>query len=142
MSDALRQQIHKFYAAYAAGKIDAVLEAFDENVDFVSFAPRELFPVLGRRHGRAEVATTMKVMHAAFEFVAYQPFFIVVSDEKEAATMVLARLKQRSTGRFIQLYIANFMRFRDGRVTEFREFMDTFDAAQQILGREIDLSKV
>jgi len=52
---------------------------------------------------------------------------------------VLARLRQRASGRVIQLFIADFLRFRDGRIVEMREFMDSFDAVQQVLGREIYL---
>jgi ketosteroid isomerase-like protein len=31
--------------------------------------------------------------------------------------------------------IADFLRFRDGRLVEFREFMNTFDVVQQALNR-------
>lgn len=141
MSDALRRRIQDYYQAYAEGRFDEVLAALDENVVFVSYAPTEVFPVLGRRTGKAAVATTINVMNAAFEHLNYQPIFMVVADE-EAAAIVLARLRQRSTGRVIQVLLAHFLRFREGRIVEFREFMDSFDAVQQVLGREIDLSKV
>jgi ketosteroid isomerase-like protein len=32
---------------------------------------------------------------------------------------------------------AHFLRLRNGRIVELREFMDTFDAVQQVLGREL-----
>lgn len=51
--------------------------------------------------------------------------------------MLSMRLKQRANGRIIHLLIAQFMRFRQGRLFELREFMDTFDAVQQVPGREI-----
>jgi ketosteroid isomerase-like protein len=34
-------------------------------------------------------------------------------------------------------HIANFHRFRDGKVVEYRGFTDSFDAVEQILGREL-----
>jgi ketosteroid isomerase-like protein len=54
----------------------------------------------------------------------------------------MARLRQRSTNRIIQLLVAHFMRLRDGRIIEMREFMDSFDAVQQVLGHEIDMTKL
>jgi ketosteroid isomerase-like protein len=33
------------------------------------------------------------------------------------------------------------MRLEDGRIVELRDFMDSFDAVQQVLGRELSLPK-
>ena len=46
---------------------------------------------------------------------------------------------QRSTSRIIQLMFAQFLRFKDERIMELREFMDSFDAVEQVLGHEIEL---
>ena len=54
---------------------------------------------------------------------------------------MLARLRQRTTGRIIQLFIADFIRLENNRIVELREFMDSFDAVQQVLGREIEIAK-
>ncbi len=35
----------------------------------------------------------------------------------------------------LRFQIVNFLRVRDGRVVEFREFLNTFDAVEQTLGR-------
>jgi uncharacterized protein len=140
MSDALRRRIYDLYDAYREGRLDDVLDAFDEEIDYVSYAPVEVFPFLGRRRGKAAVAETAQRLRETFEYLSYQPIFLVASGD-EAAAIVLARLRQRATGRIIQLFVANFARFRGTRIVEFREFLDSFDAVQQVLGREIDLSK-
>jgi hypothetical protein len=36
-------------------------------------------------------------------------------------------------------HIADFRRFRDGRLVEFREFMNTFDVVQQVLDRQLTI---
>ena len=41
---------------------------------------------------------------------------------------------QRSTDRTLRFHIANFLRIRDGRLVEFREFANTFDLVEQALG--------
>jgi ketosteroid isomerase-like protein len=65
----------------------------------------------------------------------------MVTETEDAAVIVLARLRQRSTDRIIQLFVADFLRFDKGRIVEIREFMDSFDAVQQVLGREITISQ-
>ena len=108
---------------------------YDE-IDFVSYTPVENFPCLGKQAGKAAVVNSLKIIHAHFEFVTFQPILLVVQDE-DAAPTIMARLKQGTNGRIIRLVVAWFFRFRDGKAVEFREFMDSFDAVEQVLGREI-----
>ena len=42
---------------------------------------------------------------------------------------------QRATKRTLTFRTVNFLRFRDGRLVEFREFTDTFDVVERALGR-------
>ena len=138
LNELLRKRLYDLYAAFAAGRIDDVLREFDDNVVMTSYAPIDVLPFLGRRQGKAAVADTMRSAHREFEHLSYQPIFMV-TEEDDAAVIVLARLRQRSTGRVIQLFVAHFIRFGGGRIVELREFMDSFDAVQQVLGREISL---
>jgi len=136
----LRGRLYDLYAAYAEGRIDDALVSFDEEVTMTSHAPVDVFPYLGRKQGKAAIAATMRSAHSAFEYLSYTPVFMVTENET-AAAIVLARLRQRTTNRIIQLFVADFFRLENGRIVEFREFMDSFDAVQQVLGREIELSK-
>jgi len=140
MDNSLRARLYALYEAFAAGHIDDALRDFDDGVVMTSYAPVDIFPYLGRKQGKAAVAATMKTAHAEFEYLAYQPIFMV-TEQEDAAVIVLARLRQRTTGRIIQLFVADFVRFQNGRIVELRQFMDSFDAVQQVLGREISLSK-
>ena len=72
----------------------------------------------------------------AFEFVACEPISIVIELEN-AAVMLFTRGVSRVTGRSVQGMLAHFIRFRDGKIVELREFMDSFHAAEQALGREL-----
>jgi hypothetical protein len=140
MSELLRKRLFDLYAAYAEGRIDEVLRDFDDSVVMTSYAPVDIFPYLGRKQGKAAVAATMRSAHAEFDYLGYQPIFMV-TEQEDAAVIILARLRQRTTGRTIQLFIADFIRFQKGRIVEIREFMDSFDAVQQVLGREIAISQ-
>lgn len=140
MSQEQRARIYELYAAYRAGRIDHVLNDFDDEAELISYAPVQVFPYLGRQHGKAAIAETMKKVAAEFEILTYQPIFMVVENDS-AGTIVMARLRQRSTDRIISLLVAHFIQFRDRRIVELREFMDSFDAVQQVLGREIDTTR-
>lgn len=140
MDEPLRGRLYQLYAAYGAGRIDDVLAAFADDVMMTSYAPVDVFPYLGRKQGKAAVAATMRAAQGEFEFAGYQPVFMVVEAEA-AAVILLARLRQRASGRMIQLFIAHFLRLREGLIVELREFMDSFDAVEQVLGREISVGK-
>ena len=138
MTTALRQRVETLCSAYARGNIEFVLGFVDEDVDFVSYAPVEIFPCLGKQHGKAAVAASLKAIHESFEFLTYQPI-LLVAEREDAAVTIMAKLKQRATGRIIHIVFAHFLRFRNGRIVEFREFMDSFDAVEQVLGRHIEI---
>lgn len=139
MPDSLRQHIVDLYAAYAEGRFATVLDACDDDVDFLSYAPRDVFPYLGHRHGKSALAATFQAARMQYEYVTLQPLSVVIENDN-AATILLTRQRQRTTGRVIQLFRAQFVRFRAGRVIRIRDFLDSFDAVQQVLGREIDLT--
>jgi len=69
----------------------------------------------------------------------YEPRIIVVDGDR-AAVMSDVAFQQRSTGRTVSTQLANFLRFRDGKLVEFREFANTFDLVEQALGRFIDVA--
>ena len=139
MSETVRQRMRELYARYAARDLDGVLAGFAEDAVFISFAPVDVFPFLGRKVGRLAIAAAFKAIGEDYELLSYVPTFLVADDE-QAAGLIAARFKQRSSGRIIQVTLAHFVRFCDGRISEFREFMDTFDAVEQVTGREIEIN--
>ena len=73
-----------------------------------------------------------------FSLERYEPRIVIVEDDR-AAVMSDVAFKQRTTGLVLTAHLANFLRFRDGRLIEFREFANTFDMVEQALGRWIDV---
>ena len=139
MSISLRERIYDVYKTFSAGRLDLLSEMFDERVDFMSNAPREVFPYLGRLLGRAAVMRGLAAVHQEFDSVRFVPLRIIIDDDQSAGVIVSIELRQRATARIIRLFAAHFLRFQDNRIIEYRAFLDTFDAVQQVLGREIDL---
>ena len=140
MSLALRERIYEIYKTFSEGDFNRLGDMFDENVDFISNAPIEIFPYLGRRIGRAEVIKALSAVHSEFEAIEYLPLRILVEDQT-AGLIVSINLTQRKTKRIMRFFSANFLRFRDNRIVEYRAFLDSFEAAQQVLGREFNVTK-
>lgn len=74
---------------------------------------------------------------AEFSLDRYTAEIIVVVDR--AAAMSDAGFTQRSTGRILLFRLTNFLRFKEGRVIEFREFSNTFDVVEQALGHAVEI---
>ncbi|MER8284561.1 nuclear transport factor 2 family protein, partial [Acinetobacter baumannii] len=68
----------------------------------------------------------------------YQAEIIIVENDR-AAVISDVSFTQRATNRLLRFRVANFLRFQDGRLIEFREFSNSFDVVEQALGRELTL---
>ena len=139
MSAALRERLNSLYAAFKLGNADFLLNAFDEEIEFISYSPLDVFPFLGHHRGKTAMGEALSAGYAQFEFITYEPVMTVCEAEDAAAAVVFARVIHRQTGRAVQMMIAHFLRFRNGKIVEMREFMDSFRAVEQIIWRKIDL---
>ena len=138
MSISLKERIYEIYRTFSAGHLDQVADMFDERVDFISNAPVDVFPYLGHRVGKVQVMKALEAVHDEFSTVEYLPLKIII-DGQSAGVIVSIRLTQRTTRRLIRVFSAHFLQFKDNRIIEYRAFLDTLEAVQQVLGREFDL---
>jgi ketosteroid isomerase-like protein len=139
LSDARRQQIAEFYRAYGGGRVETLLENFADDAQYVGLSGGEVFPSLGYRRGRDAIAGTMKSLRANYEFDAVRPVSIAI-DGDNAAVIALALFRRRTMATTTELFLAHFLRFRDGHIVEFREYVDAADAVQRALESETGAS--
>jgi len=132
--DETRVLVRDLYAAYARGDSARVADMIDDEIDWIIYGPVQVFSFTGARRGKAAVLETLAGVAAEYALDRYQPEIIVVDGER-AAVMSNVAFVQRATGRTLSFRNASFLRFRNGRVVEFREFSDTFDVVEQALGR-------
>ena len=132
----VRATMDELYAAYAARSFERMAPLIDENIDWIIYAPVMVFPYAGARRGRDAVLEVLAAISEAFAMESYQREIVVVEGER-VAVMADVAFKQKATGRILRFRVANFMRFQDGRLIEFREFTNTFDVVEQALGREL-----
>jgi uncharacterized protein len=77
-----------------------------------------------------------QTVHARYSHMRHEVRTIVAEGDKVAAN-IRAFFRKRSNDRIVQFDVAIFITLRDGRVTQIREIMDTYDLIQQVL--ELDV---
>jgi ketosteroid isomerase-like protein len=136
--EATRAAVNDLYDAYAKGDGERVARYIDDQIDWVIHGPVQVFPFAGARRGKHAVLEALGAIAKDYSVERYVPQQVVV-DGDNAAVMSNVAFKQRATGRVLSFHVADFMRFRDGRIVEFREFANTFDLVEQALGRFINV---
>jgi ketosteroid isomerase-like protein len=124
--------------AFQLGDHERLAARYHDDIDWIIHAPISIFPYAGVRRGKNEVLASMAMIYQAYSIVKYEVLMKLVDDDR-AATIAETQLVQRETGRTIRSRMANFMRFRDGKMIEYRGFSDSFDTAEQVLGHEIEI---
>jgi len=137
MADDLhRQRVLNFLDAFYSGDIEGALACCSDDIDFVAHAPVDILPHMGHRKGKAAVREMWQAVHARYSGMRHEVPIIVAEGDKVAAC-IRVLFRKRSNDRVVQIDIADFYRFRDGRIAQIRQFLDSFDLVQQVLERNI-----
>lgn len=119
--------------AYVAGDVETVAALIDDDIDWCIYGPSRVFAFEGPRRGKAQAMEVLAAIGALFELKRYEHEQLIVEGDR-AAVLSQTSFVQRSTGRTLSMRLINFIRVRDGKIVEFREFSDTFDAVEQAAG--------
>lgn len=136
VADLSQQRVLKFLDAFYSGDAATATACCDEELDSITYAPIELFPHLGHKHGNAWVAEAIKTQQKRYSDRKYEIKFIAVDGDK-IATMQFISLRKRNDDRVVHLEAAEFFTLRGGRILLHRSFFDSFDFVQQLLGRDL-----
>jgi ketosteroid isomerase-like protein len=136
--NATRAAVKALYEAYSARDLDRVASLIHEDIEWIIYGPVQVFPFHGPRRGKAQVLDVLAALGKDYALERHVPEIILVEGER-AAVLSDAAFVQRATNRTLSLRLADFLRFRDGRLIEFREFTDTFDAVEQALGKWLEV---
>jgi ketosteroid isomerase-like protein len=135
---ATRAAVKTLYEAYAARDLDRVASVIHDDIEWIIHGPVQVFPFQGPRRGKAQVLDVLGAIAKDYELERYVPEIVVVEGDRAAVMSDVAFL-QRATNRTLSMRLADFLRFHDGQLIEFREFTDTFDAVEQALGKWIEV---
>ncbi len=133
-----RALVRELYDAYERRDFVGVAALIHDDIDWMIYGPVAVFPFAGARKGRDAVLQAMAAIAESYALESYRREIVIVEGER-AAVMSDVAFTQRKTGRIMRFRLANFLRFQDGRVIEFREFANTFDVVEQALGHELTL---
>ena len=126
------QHVKDAYAKFVAGDAPGVLDAVDDNVRWEVIGQPGAYPTFGVRHGRAGVADFFTTLAGLEEITEFAPIDFHASGDK---VIVFGRVAAttRETGVKTDTAWAHEFTLAGGKITSFREFLDTaqFVAARQ-----------
>ncbi len=130
--------VQAFYQAYASRDVARIAPLLAEQVSWAIVGPCQVLPFCGEHHGKAAVMKLFdELIPAAVQFRSFEPKVLLIDGDRAATYLKLTGYLQ-ATGRVISYHCGQFVRFQDDQVICFRSIIDSFDAAEQVLGHHID----
>jgi hypothetical protein len=135
-----REFIESFYRARLSRDPARIEPYIDDNVDWLITGPIELLQFCGQRCNKAEVVDTITRVMPAIMHVAKVELESMLIDRDRAATFNRLTGVLAGTGRTISYQQAQFMQFRANKLVEYRAILDSFNAAEQMIGHPIEVA--
>jgi ketosteroid isomerase-like protein len=135
--DQIRETVESFRRARASRDPKQIEPFLDDDVDWLLTGPVELLAYCGQRRGKAEVLDCLTRLHpAVLSGCRVERTSLLIDGDRSASLSRLIGI-QRSTGRTICYNQAQFLQFRDGKIVKYRGIIDSFSAAEQMIGHPI-----
>jgi len=132
-----RVLVEAFYAAYATRDAAKIAAFLDDDVEWTISGPVDYLRFCGTHRGKAAVLDLIGQQVPAVLRVSSFVADAILVDGDRVATLSRQTSRRAVDGRVISYRVANFMRFRDGRLVENLSLLDSFDAVEQVLGRPL-----
>jgi ketosteroid isomerase-like protein len=135
-----RETVEAFYQAYTARDLVKLGTLLDDDAIWTINGPVELLQFCGERRGKQAVLDMVgRLVPEVFEITGFAADTMLIDDDRAAS---LNRLTGRraADGRIISYRVATFVRFCNGKVVEYCSVIDSFDAAEQVLGHPFTLA--
>jgi len=130
--------VQAFYQAYASRNAERIEPLIADHVKWAIVGPSQVLPYCGEHLGKAAVMKLFRdVIPGAIQFRSFEPEVILIDGDR-AATYLKLTGYLHNTGRLISYHCGQFVRFEDDKAVCFRSIIDSFDAAEQVLGHYID----
>lgn len=131
-----RQRVLDYLDAFYAGDVARAQSCCDDEIDSITYAPVELFPHLGHKHGKAWIAEAIRIQQQRYLNRRTEIKYIAV-DGLNVATMQRVFMQKRNDQRLVQIDVAELFTLHAGRIIKHRSFFDSFDLIEQLLGRDL-----
>ncbi|MBI4275399.1 MAG: nuclear transport factor 2 family protein [Rhizobiales bacterium] len=131
--------VQAFYLAYVSRDPARIAPFLADDAEWLIAGPVDIFPFCGYRRGKDAVMALFKHdIPQILDIRGFEPQELLI-DGDQAATLNRISGIQSGTGRIISYRCAQFLRFKDSKVVSFRSIIDSFDAAEQIVGHRIEV---
>lgn len=135
-----RELVQSYFQACVSRDPERIGRFLDDEVEWSLGGPVDLLPFCGQRRGKdAVVDTLVRLVPSVFRLTKMELEQVLIDGDRAASYMHLSAV-HATTGRTVSYRSAQFIRFRDGKIVDFRGLIDSFDAAEQALGHAINLS--
>jgi ketosteroid isomerase-like protein len=129
--------VEGFYAAYAGRDAARFAEFLDDGVEWTVSGPVDVLPYCGTHYGKAAVLDVFErrvpEMFSAFHLVRDS----MLLDGNRVATLNRWTGRRADDGRMVSYRLAHFMRFRSDKLVANVSLIDSYDAAEQVLGHSL-----
>lgn len=132
-----RATVEAFYQAYTGRDLEKLTQLLADDVEWTVSGPIDVLPFCGTRRGKAAVVDFItRLVPEVYRVFTFERETTLIDGDRVAA---LNRLSARSTddGRVITYRVAHFVRFRDAKVIENIAIIDSYNAAEQVLGHPL-----
>lgn len=133
-----RELVQGYFQACTARDPARIASYLHDDVTWSVTGPIDLLPFCGQHRGKNAVVDTIVRLGPSVLRVKSMELEEVLVDGNRAATFMRIIAIHGSTGRTVSYRGAQFLRFSENKLVEFRAVIDSFDAAEQILGHPID----
>ena len=131
-----KQRILDYIRHGYTGDVERAVSYYDDEINFIAYAPIELFPSLGQKIGKAAMTQSLIAFRTMYDPIEYALTSLVAEGDRVAVSLDIS-LPARDTGKVIKTSFANFYTLRHGRIHIYRQFLDSFDAVQQRLRADL-----
>ena len=132
-----RATVEAFYRAYSARNVERTGDFLGDKVDWTISGPIDVLPFCGTYRGKAAVLDMMEhVVPRVLDIVKFEPTTMLIDGDR-VATLNRLTARHEGDGRIISYRLAHFLRFRDNKIVENLSLLDSFDAAEQVLGHAL-----
>jgi len=132
-----RSVVEGFYKALAASDFVALDPYLDENVTWTISGPVDVLPFCGQRRGKDIVLKLLdRDIPVFLEKRRLTPNAMLIDGDR-AAVFGKLMASRGDIGRKISYHIAQFVRFENEKVVDYLSLIDSFDAVEQVLGKQI-----
>lgn len=120
--------VQQAYAAFGKKDIQTILNTLAENVEWTVPGPK-VFPPAGTYKGREQVKQFFSRVEESMDLHTFEPREYVAQGDKVVALGYYAG-RSKNTGRNYESHWSMVFTFKDGKIIQFREYLDTANLAE------------